>query len=506
VQGSAYDVSRSAGERTVYELPLAGSGTGAPEAAKPGAAPYLSEGLLVRSALWFCSLRWIVVVILVAFGFLDLFPTLLPRIGLRAQRQWPFTAAAVLAVANLGFLWHARHLARSEDAHGTKANLWAQIVVDLAVLTVVVHFMGSLETYVGFAYLFHIVLSCIFFPRSWSLAVTGIACSLYVACVALEETGVLDIAGIYADPTLRARMGQVPGATLLNVTWAAVTWVVVWYVTSHLSAMVRQRDADLARTNRRLTEAQKEKMQHMLRTTHELKAPFAAIDANIQTLLKGYCGPLPSEAHGVVVRLGTRCRRLATQIQEMLQLANLQSAREEPLDTVEADLAEVLRWCVAQAQPIADDRGVALAADLQSARAVAVKDHLRMLFTNLLSNAVHFSHRGGRVGVQCSPGADGGAVVVVEDQGIGIPPNKIPRIFDAYYRTEEGVRHCKESTGLGLAIVRRVAEVHRIRVRVESAPGRGTKFTLVFPSAETPVTQAEEREDVADGLSADRGR
>jgi len=75
VQGSAYDVSGSAGERTVYELPLAGSGTGAPEAAKPGAAPTFSEGLLVRSALWFCRLRWIVVVILVAFGLLDLFPT-----------------------------------------------------------------------------------------------------------------------------------------------------------------------------------------------------------------------------------------------------------------------------------------------------------------------------------------------------------------------------------------------------------------------------------------------
>jgi signal transduction histidine kinase len=70
----------------------------------------------------------------------------------------------------------------------------------------------------------------------------------------------------------------------------------------------------------------------------------------------------------------------------------------------------------------------------------------------------------------------------VEDEGIGIPAEKLPRIFDDYYRTEEAVRHNKDSTGLGLAIVRHVATSHRIRVRVESAPGRGTAVTLRFPT------------------------
>jgi signal transduction histidine kinase len=113
---------------------------------------------------------------------------------------------------------------------------------------------------------------------------------------------------------------------------------------------------------------------------------------------------------------------------------------------------------------------------------VAVEDHLKMLLTNIVSNAVVYSVEGGIVRVRCDATPPEGPVVTVEDEGIGIPQEKLPRIFDEYYRTEEAIRHNKDSTGLGLAIVRHVAVNHAIRVRVESAPGRGTRFTLQFPS------------------------
>ena len=105
---------------------------------------------------------------------------------------------------------------------------------------------------------------------------------------------------------------------------------------------------------------------------------------------------------------------------------------------------------------------------------------MKMLFSNLLSNAVVYSHRGGWVEVRCAQGNGAEPLVTIEDHGIGIPGEKLPQIFDAYYRAEEAVRHHKESSGLGLAIVRHVAETHGIRVHVESAPGVGTKFTLRF--------------------------
>ncbi|HPD16576.1 MAG TPA: HAMP domain-containing sensor histidine kinase [Planctomycetota bacterium] len=494
----------SSDARVSYELPLVADGG---PAARSDERACLPESLLLRHVMWVCRLRWIVVAILGVFGALGLaLGSLAERLGLRPQGSWPLAAAAVLALANLAFVAHARRTARSPGSRGARTNLWSQIAVDLPVLTVVVHQMGSLETYVPFAYLFHIVLACIFFPRSWSLAVTAVACGLYIACVTLEEAGILPAAGLYADASLRGLLDNLPHVRLFNVGWAVLTWLVVWYLASSLSAMVQQRDHELAETNRRLVVAQQERMQHMLRTTHELKAPFSAIHANVQLLLRGYCGEMTPAARDVLSRVSRRCQRLASEIKEMLQLANLESKAQEPLPCADLDLAEVIAACIEQVGPIVAERQVTIEADLQPARTTAAEEHLQMLFGNLLANAVAYSHPGGPVRIECRPLGNGGAQVVVEDHGIGIRPEKLARVFEPYYRTDEAVRHNRESTGLGLAIVRTVAQTYGIRLRIESAPGEGTRCVLAFPPTGRRLAPSRERKESDHGLPADRGR
>jgi signal transduction histidine kinase len=116
------------------------------------------------------------------------------------------------------------------------------------------------------------------------------------------------------------------------------------------------------------------------------------------------------------------------------------------------------------------------------------------LFVNLLSNAVIYSDENGQVHISCRPAPDSGPIVTIADQGIGIPADKLPHIFEEHYRTKEAVRHNKESSGLGLAIVRNVAEMYRIRVRVESRPGFGTKFELTFPAENESSSSMKEGE------------
>jgi signal transduction histidine kinase len=241
----------------------------------------------------------------------------------------------------------------------------------------------------------------------------------------------------------------------------------------------------------------------MLRTTHELKAPFAAIHAYTQVLTDGYVGDVPPEAARIVGRISARSRRLADEIQEMLQLANLTSMSQHPPEVAELDLAETLRWCIEQALPLAENRRVTVEANLAPARTLCVVDHVRMLLSNLIVNAVTYSTDGGRVGVRCHTEADMAPLVVIADEGIGIPAKKLPRIFEEHYRTNEAVRHNKESSGLGLAIVARVARLHDIRLTVKSQPAQGTTFQLRFP----PVTghrMSPFPKENQDGISADR--
>jgi signal transduction histidine kinase len=474
-------VSTDSGPTVTYELPPTADqpAGGTPGDRLPGSLP---EPVLLDNVRWFIRLRWIAIGLLAAFGAAAAAaPEAFVQLGLRPPRWWPWLVAGVLLAANLAFAADARAMLR-RGGGGSERDLWAQILVDLLSLTLVVHQLGSLETPAPFMYLGHVVLACIFFSRRQSRAVALIASSLYAGVLALEHAGVISGGGIYSDAALRRALAVHQTFDLLMAAGAVAIFFVVWFLASHLSALVRRRDIELAEANRRLTAAQREKTGHMLRTTHELKAPFAAIAANAQLLLRGNCGTLSAEATEVVGRIAARCRRLALEIQEMLQLANLQSAEERPTPAG-LDLAEVARWALARVGATAQERRVRVEEALEPASVVGVEDHLKMLATNIVNNAVVYSHEGGRVRVACGTDASGAALFTVEDEGIGIPAAKLPRIFEDYYRTEEAARHNKDSTGLGLAIVRHVAQAHGIRVRVESAPGRGTTFTLRFPPA-----------------------
>jgi signal transduction histidine kinase len=115
-------------------------------------------------------------------------------------------------------------------------------------------------------------------------------------------------------------------------------------------------------------------------------------------------------------------------------------------------------------------------ADLQPTAAVSLdRVQVQQVVLNLLENAYDAAPRGGRARVT-TRATPQGAELVVEDSGPGIPAEVQARMFDPFFTTK------KEGTGLGLSIVRRIAETHGAALRCESAPGKGTRFTLVFPS------------------------
>ena len=150
------------------------------DAESKGPERSLPESLLMRNALWFCKLRWLVIATLVCYGVLGLFPGVIGYFGLRSPGRWPFVMAGVLTLFNLAFLFFAR-----AGTFQTRIifNLWGQIIADLAVITAVIYFVGSLETSIAFTYLFHIVLSCVFFSHKQSLIVTLMAIGIFTVCI-----------------------------------------------------------------------------------------------------------------------------------------------------------------------------------------------------------------------------------------------------------------------------------------------------------------------------------
>jgi two-component system phosphate regulon sensor histidine kinase PhoR len=166
----------------------------------------------------------------------------------------------------------------------------------------------------------------------------------------------------------------------------------------------------------------------------------------------------------------------------MLQLANLRSEAQVAPSPSVIDLAEIVRTLVARVEAAAALRQIHIETELESVKVHSVEDYLKMLVDNLLSNAVNYSRDGACVRVACRRGEEDAAVLVVQDEGIGIPAEKLPLVFQDYYRTTEASQHNKASTGLGLAIVRHVAQALKLSVTVESALDWGTQFTVQMPA------------------------
>jgi signal transduction histidine kinase len=440
--------------------------------------------LLHRNAQWFVRIRWVVVAGL-AVGSLAMhvFADGLASIGF-VSRAVPMAAiAALLGVVNSLFYLVTLRLRPNTPAPIVHRNLWLQIATDLVFVTALVHLIGSTQTFVAFTYLFHVILACIFFPPRRSLLVTILAALLYGGCVAAELAGFLSNGGILSRET-QAQLQTPPAVPALFAASALFVWFVVWFLTSTLSQAVRRRDADLAAANDRLVNVERERHVVMLRTVHDLKAPFAGIESNIEILRSRFWDNLPPDGQELVSRIGRRSQSLRERIRDILELGDLRATHGEKSNMpVPCDIDAILKQAVGEIQDRAEALHVVISLDVKPFKVKGAPGQLRAMFANLCSNAVVYSLPGGAVEIAArQSGAD--IVVSIRDHGIGISEEALPRIFDEYYRSSEAAEHNPNSTGLGMTIVKEVARQLHFRVSVSSEKGMGTTVEVVMPSAE----------------------
>ncbi len=218
--------------------------------------------------------------------------------------------------------------------------------------------------------------------------------------------------------------------------------------------------------------------------SHELRTPLTAISGALGLMASGAAGELPERAARLVAVGHRNAERLATLVDDLLDMDKLQSGKLAfRFETGELGL--LLAEAVEQNQPYADRFKVGLDLTRPDAPVVARFDHLRVMqaITNLLSNAAKFSPEGGRVAVSLTVAGDV-ARISVGDQGPGISPAFRARLFDRFAQ-EEGEHQNKQQpgTGLGLAISQAIAQAHGGAITLDEAPGPGATFHLTLPLA-----------------------
>ena len=239
--------------------------------------------------------------------------------------------------------------------------------------------------------------------------------------------------------------------------------------------------------------------------SHELRAPIASVRLLAESLEKGKITE-PQKQFEYFRFIGQECRRLSGLIQNVLDFSRIEQGRKQ-YEFEPTDMMALVRETVALMQTYAAEKQVSLRLDLGAMSAASEKLELsvdsraiQQALINLVDNAIKHSLKGSEVIVgvtgqrenqppdSASPRENvwsSKCAIWVEDKGPGIPLEEQEKIFERFYRVGSELRRETQGVGIGLSIVKHVVEAHGGRVRVRSAPGQGSQFTIELPTANT---------------------
>jgi signal transduction histidine kinase len=222
----------------------------------------------------------------------------------------------------------------------------------------------------------------------------------------------------------------------------------------------------------RLESSERERRRLLADVTHELRTPLTIMQGNLEALLDGV---YPADAEHMQPILEET--RVLSRLVDDLRTLSLAEAGALTLHREPTDVAQLLTDSVASFRTQADAAGVSLVAAIDDALPQADVDPVRMreVLSNLLSNALRYTPRGGSVRLEASA-SDGRVRVSVRDTGPGIAPDALPHVFDRFYKSDES-----RGAGLGLAIAKSLVVAHGGEIAATSTLGHGTDMLFTLP-------------------------
>jgi PAS domain S-box-containing protein len=252
-----------------------------------------------------------------------------------------------------------------------------------------------------------------------------------------------------------------------------------------LELRVAERTVELDRARTEAERANAAKSEFLSRMSHELRTPLNAILGFGQILEMQPLAPRQHESVNHILKGG---QHLLSLINEVLDLARVEAGRME-LSLEPVELRDVVTECCSLLRPLADERQITLSYHLvvlEETYVLADRQRLKQVLVNLLSNAIKYNHMGGSVDVLCEPQSSGRIRLLVRDTGVGIAPEKLPRLFVPFERLgaeKTGI----EGTGLGLALCKSLTEAMGGSIGLDSTPGTGSTAWIELSTALAPL-------------------
>jgi heavy metal sensor kinase len=214
--------------------------------------------------------------------------------------------------------------------------------------------------------------------------------------------------------------------------------------------------------------------------SHELRTPLTAMRAELESLASDI--RQKPELRETLGSLLEEVERLTRIVEQLFALSRL-DAGEAQTEWVQFDLAELAVTTAEQMSLLAEDKGITVTCDaIQRVMIDGDRARLKQVVVNLLDNAIKYTPAKGAIHLGVAA-ANGHVVLEVSDNGIGIPSDALPHVFDRFFRVDKARTRDPGGAGLGLAIVKSISTAHGAQLEVESGNGSGSRFRVKFPIA-----------------------
>lgn len=366
-----------------------------------------------------------------------------------------------------------------------------QLAIDIVFFTLFLHLTGGIENPFYIFYFVYVTAAAVVLPGRFSYYCAALCTGLYTAMVLLEYAHRIPHIHLtdFVSPE-RYQRGLYLAVVLVSL---GATLATCAYLASSIARTLRRREkelldsnnscevraGELTRLNARLADVDKARSQFIRLVTHELRAPVAAIQSYLRLILDGY---VPAEKQREIIEKSERraLEQLAL-IGDLLDLARLQDKRGED-QPVPVDVGTILIGVADLMRARAEDKDLLFSVEVEPnlPPVKATPEHVKRLWTNLISNAIKYTEPGGIVVVTLAQNPNY-LVGTVRDTGIGMAPEQMAHLYEEFYRTEEAKMMERQGTGLGLSIAKRIVDTYGGRLWVESEKGKGSKFSFALP-------------------------
>jgi signal transduction histidine kinase len=427
-------------------------------------------------AKWFVRIRWIALFILVISTYIVRY-----LFGISIQEIPIFILSAILLSLNILHNLILRRITRKGSSgviQKIKKEIHFQIVTDLVILTLIIHYSGGIENPLILFYFFHMIIASSIFSTLTSYFYVIFTLTLASLLALLECYSVIPhypLEGFINHDLYKD--GLYVFGTGLVFTCTSVLVVSLSHMIIYRSI---KSEETFVKTNIELENKDKLKNEYVLRVTHDIKGHVAAILSCIDVIRSGIAGPLNDVQKEFSDRAYERTEMLSMFIKNLLNLTRKRLKHDSEFE--EFLLRDIINKVVVTVQTLAKDKSIDFnfSFDNSVQKITGNPFTIEELYSNLLLNAVKYTPPKGRISLIVRSHQDQ-VISEISDSGIGIPKEELLKVFDEFYRASNVPKDIKTGSGLGLSIAKQIVESHKGKISISSEPGVWTKFTIILP-------------------------